>query len=75
MKIVTCGIAPYDSSLIVQFLRHGGTASIATRPGRQPWNVLSAECVCCGVETADYTAHIPRCRSVEWDLVGSRDRS
>jgi hypothetical protein len=72
VKIVTCGIQPYESSLIVKFLRAGGTASLATRPGRQPWNVLREKCICCGVETVDYSAHIPRCASLEWDSVGTR---
>lgn len=76
MKIVTVGIAPYESSLIVQFLRHGGTAALAVRPGREPWNVQSCPCcICCGGEVKDYAAHIPRCPSVEWDSVGTRDLS
>jgi hypothetical protein len=75
MKIVTCGTRLQESALIVNFLRSGGTATLQPSPGRGPFQVLGGECVCCGVETMDYSAHIPRCRSVEWDAIGSRDRS
>jgi len=72
VNLVTTVTADFESSLIVNYLREGGTATISHSPGRKPWQVLDGQCVCCGIETVDYSAHVMRCRSKWWELVGTR---